>query len=151
MKQTGMLILLLVTLFFLVSCKTDSKEYQMETIAPTITPDMVTAKYILSIQTHAGYCEATVNGIPVFDNFSFDSGTVKTSILVSAFLENGKNEIGLLFSPFTYDKKTSCDITLTANFPDDSIELTSITATVDQKGYPTSITSKEYPQRYKNS
>lgn len=56
---------------------------------------MVTVKYLLEIQSRSAFCEATVNGIPVFNNFAHESGTVKTSILASAFLENGKNEIGL--------------------------------------------------------
>ncbi|KAF1076069.1 hypothetical protein [Halodesulfovibrio sp. MK-HDV] len=151
MKKTGKILLLLVTVFFLVSCKTDPKEYQMETVAPTITPDMVTAKYILSFETHSAFCEVTVNGIPIIDNLAHDFGTINTSLLASAFLENGKNEISILFTPFENNKEASCKIQLSANFPDKSIELTGITASLDKNGYPTSRTSEEYPQKYKTS
>ncbi|WP_430735414.1 hypothetical protein [Halodesulfovibrio aestuarii] len=155
MKKFSIILSFSLTLFLLISCKGTSKdnpkEYQMETVSSKITPEMVTVKYLLEIQTNAAFCQATVNGIPLFDNFAYDSGTVKTSILASAFLENGKNEIGLLFSPFKYDKNPSCDIILTANFPDKQIELTSISATVDPEGDPTSITSKEYPEKHKTS
>lgn len=123
----------------------------METLPNKITPDMVTTKYLISIQTRSAFCEVIVNEIPMFNNFAFDSGTVNSSLLASAFLENGKNEIGLLFTPFTYDKEASCSIQLSANFPDNSVELTSISATVDKNGLPTSITSTVYPEKHRTS
>lgn len=123
----------------------------MDTLPNKITPEMVTAKYLLEVKTKYAFCEVTVNGMPLYHNFVHKSGTIHTSLLASAFLENGENEIGLFFTPFENTKETSCEITLTANFPDKQIELTNISATVDENHYPTSITSKEYPQKHKTS
>ncbi|WP_430735413.1 hypothetical protein [Halodesulfovibrio aestuarii] len=155
MKKFSIILSFSLTLFLLISCKGTSKdnpkEYQMETVSSKITPEMVTAKYLLEVETKYALCEVTVNGMPLYDNFGHKSGTIHTSLLASAFLENGENEIGILFSPFKKRKETSCKITLTANFPDKQIELTSISATVDENHYPTSITTKEYPQKYRTS
>lgn len=144
-------IFCILTIFLslaIIGCTADSEE--MASIKTKVTPDMIKVKYLTSFQTNRAYCKSFVNEIELFNNYSYDSGTISTGFNSTAYLENGENEIRIYFTSINvpddivHDKNARCELTLTAATPTQEVAATSITATVDSAGSPTSILSKEY-------
>ncbi len=151
MKKT--LCILTIFLGLVINgCTANSEE--MASIKTKVTPDMIKVKYLTSLQTNVAYCKSFVNEIELFNNYGYDSGTISTGYNATAYLENGENEISIYFTShnvpdnFKHSKNARCEVTLTAATPTQEAIATSITATADSSGSPTSILSKEYS--YKN-
>ena len=128
----------------------DSNSEEMASMNTKVTPDMIKVKYLTSFQTNRAYCKSFVNEIEIFNNYSYDSGTISTGFNSTAYLENGENEISIYFishnapDDLVHDKNARCEMTLTAATSAQEAVATSITATADSSGSPTSILSKKY-------
>lgn len=153
-KKILTLLLLLIT----IGCSPDPATYQLPAIASEVTPEMVKTKYLLNVRTKSSFTTIFINDIELFNNYRYKSGTISTGLNVTAYLENGENELGLYFIAHNSNERSRIhkkgaltEAILTAAFPDHSVELTSITASADENGNPTSAISKEYPSKHRTT
>ncbi|WP_027362133.1 hypothetical protein [Halodesulfovibrio aestuarii] len=144
--------LLRICIVFLcvVSCACTATSEEMASIQTKVTPEMIKVKYLVTLQTNVAYCASHVNDIELFSNYNYDSGTVSTGYNATAYLENGENEISLHFishkmpNDMMHEKGARCDVQVTAATPTKEAIATSITASADSSGAPTSSLSKKY-------
>ncbi|WP_430735411.1 hypothetical protein [Halodesulfovibrio aestuarii] len=149
--------LLRICIVFLcvVSCACTATSEEIASIQTKVTPDMIKVKYLTSLQTNRAYCKSFVNEIELFNNYNYDSGTISTGYNATAYLENGENDISIYFTSvnvpdnIVHDKNARCEVTLTAATSTQEAIATSITATADSSGSPTSVLSKEYSYQNK--
>ncbi|EAA9550942.1 hypothetical protein OY03_002750 [Salmonella enterica subsp. enterica] len=98
---------------------------------------MDSIKYLVSFKTKRSACMVRVNGFPVFDNFTYSSGTIAAGDNITSFIENGKNKIEVLMgSVDSQDKDTlysdsECEFTITRDTIDSSENVTTIKLSVD--------------------
>lgn len=151
-------ILTVLLLLIITGCSPDPATYQLPEIASDVTPEMVKTKYLLDVRTKGSFTTVFINDIELFNNYRYKSGTISTGLNATAYLENGENELGLYFIAYNpnersriHKKGALTEVILTAEFPDHSVELTSITASADQDGNPTSAMSKEYLSEHRTS
>ncbi|MCL6350712.1 IdsF [Pectobacterium polaris] len=102
--------------------------------------EMSSEKYLFSFKTYKSTCLLRVNDLPAIDNTTNDSGTMSAGFNLTAFLENGKNDIELLMAPqYHKDPKTlypdsSCEVIVTKDTETASTEIARFKLSVNEKG-----------------
>lgn len=100
---------------------------------------MAEAKYLFSFKSHKSTCLLRVNDLPAFDNTTDDEGTIAAGFTMTAFLENGANDIALLMGPQDAEEPqtlyadSSCHVTITQETPAGSIKLSEYGLAVNNK------------------
>ncbi|WP_374052733.1 hypothetical protein [Xenorhabdus taiwanensis] len=75
-------------------------------------------KYLLSMNTSKSFCYLNVNGMPAMNNRKAHNGIQSSGLNATAFLENGSNNMELLFSDLAsersnkFDPEAQCEATL---------------------------------------
>jgi hypothetical protein len=107
-------------------------------------------KYLVSFKTKRSACMVRVNGFPIFDNFTFSSGTIAAGDNITSFIENGKNKIEVLMgSVDSEDKDTlysdsECEFTITRDTINSSEHVTTLKLTVDDAKNIIATSSSSY-------
>ncbi|MEQ9996915.1 IdsF [Pectobacterium versatile] len=124
----GLILFKMVFFFFLLG------------VSPVRADEMSSEKYLFSFKTYKSTCLLRVNDLPAVDNTMLHSKTMSTGFNLTAFLENGNNDIELLMGPKNHkDPKTlypdsSCQVTITKDTETSSTEITSFKLSVNEKG-----------------
>lgn len=111
---------------------------------------MGNVKYLVSFNTKRSACMASVNNVPVIENFSSSSGTISTGFNITSFVENGKNNIEVMMGAIDPNDKSTlypdstCQLIITQDTENSSHEVTSIILSVDGKGNVTASSSANY-------
>ncbi|AYH17878.1 IdsF [Pectobacterium parmentieri] len=109
-------------------------------VFPAKADEMSSEKYLFSFKTYKSTCILRVNDLPAVDNTTIDSGTISAGFNLTAFLENGKNDIELLMAPqYHEDPETlypdsSCQVIVTKDTETTSTEVANFKLTVNEKG-----------------
>ncbi|WP_420064963.1 IdsF [Pectobacterium colocasium] len=107
---------------------------------PVRADEMSSEKYLFSFKTYKSTCLLRVNDFPAIDNTKIDSGTMSAGFNLTAFLENGNNDIELLMGPQDHkDPKTlypdsSCQVIVTKDTETTSTEIANFKLSVNEKG-----------------
>ena len=107
-------------------------------------------KYLVSFKTKRSACMVRVNGFPVFDNFTYESGTISAGDNITSFIENGKNRVEVLMGSIDSKNKdtlypdSECEFTITRDTIDTSEEVTTIKLSVDKDKNIVAISSSSY-------
>ncbi|AOR64220.1 hypothetical protein [Pectobacterium wasabiae] len=109
-------------------------------VFPAKADEMSSEKYLVSFKTYKSTCLLRVNDLPAGDNTTIPSKTMSAGFNLTAFLENGNNDIELLMGPQDYeDPKTlfpdsSCQVIVTKDTETTSTEIANFKLTVNEKG-----------------
>ncbi|WP_031523860.1 hypothetical protein [Siccibacter colletis] len=112
--------------------------------------DMINEKYLFSFKTNKSTCILRVNDFPAADSTTADFGTLSAGFNLTAFLENGPNQIELLMGPQdhadpdTLFPDSSCQVTISKDTKDESVTLAEFRLTVDAQGNITAQESADY-------
>ncbi|AOR57561.1 IdsF [Pectobacterium parmentieri] len=107
---------------------------------PVRADEMSSEKYIFSFKTYKSTCLLRVNDFPAIDNTEMDSVAISAGFNLTAFLENGNNDIELLMGPLDHkDSKTlypdsSCQVIVTKDTETTSTEIANFKLSVNEKG-----------------
>ncbi|MDW2741685.1 hypothetical protein [Atlantibacter subterraneus] len=107
-------------------------------------------KYLVSFKTKRSACMVRVNGFPVFDNFTYQSGTIAAGDNITSFIENGKNRVEVLMGSIDSKNKdtlypdSECEFTITRDTIDTSEEVTTIKLSVDKDKNIVATSSSSY-------
>ena len=107
-------------------------------------------KYLVSFKTKRSACMVRVNGFPIFDNFTFSSGTITAGDNLTSFIENGKNTVEVLMGALDPDDQDSlyldseCELIVTRDKIDSSEIVTSIKLSVDTNKQIIATSSSNY-------
>ncbi len=107
-------------------------------------------KYLVSFKTKRSACMVRVNGFPVFDNFTYSSGTIAAGDNITSFIENGKNRIEVLMgSVDSQDRDTlfsdsECEFTITRDTINSSENVTTVKLSVDDEKNIIATSSSSY-------
>lgn len=97
-------------------------------------------KYLVYFNTYKSTCLLRVNELPAGDNTTIPSKTMSAGFNLTAFLENGNNDIELLMGPQDYDAPetlypdSSCQVIVTKDTETTSTEIANFQLTVNEKG-----------------
>jgi len=114
-------------------------------------------KYLFSFKTNKSTCLLRVNDLPAVDNTTTASKKMSAGFNLTAFLENGANDLELLMGPKDYeDPKTlspdsSCELIVTKDTEDSSTEIANLKLSVNEKGEITAKNSVNYAGGDKNT
>ncbi|MBI0570711.1 IdsF, partial [Pectobacterium parmentieri] len=109
-------------------------------VFPAKAEEEIKEKYLFSFKTYKSTCILRVNDLPAVDNTEMDSGTISAGFNLTAFLENGNNDVELLMGPLDHkDPKTlypdsSCQVIVTKDTETTSTEIANFKLTVNEKG-----------------
>ncbi|PWD57687.1 hypothetical protein [Pectobacterium parmentieri] len=109
-------------------------------VFPAKAEEGIKEKYLFSFKTYKSTCILRVNDLPAVDNTEMDSGTISAGFNLTAFLENGNNDVELLMGPLDHkDPKTlypdsSCQVIVTKDTETTSTEIANFKLTVNEKG-----------------
>ncbi|HDR2587857.1 hypothetical protein [Enterobacter ludwigii] len=112
--------------------------------------EMSDFKYLIGFKSYKSTCLLRVNDLPGVDTSRIDNGIMSTGYNTTAFLSNGLNSIELLMGALdAKDKKTlspdsSCEVIVTRDTKDQSIEIGRFRLSVNDKGDITARTSSYY-------
>ncbi|EOG5373763.1 IdsF [Cronobacter turicensis] len=101
--------------------------------------DVPHVKYLFSFKSSKSTCLLRANDLPAFDNTTDDDGTIAAGFNMTAFLENGKNDIELLMGPQdvkqpqTLWADSACQVTISDDTTDNSVKLADYSLTVNGK------------------
>ncbi|AYH06876.1 IdsF [Pectobacterium parmentieri] len=107
---------------------------------PAKAEEGIKEKYLFSFKTYKSNCILRVNDLPATDNALVHSKTMSAGFNLTAFLENGNNDIELLMGPQNHkDPKTlypdsSCQVIVTKDTETTSTEIANFKLTVNEKG-----------------
>jgi hypothetical protein len=116
--------------------------------------------YLTKMKAKNTFCYFTVNDVPFLDNYSSDGLLFSSGANLTAYLQKGRNTIGiryasrgLLFNELAddYEPDASCTHVLSADLPDQSVELTSLHLTVDKDLQPVFNTTPTYPDKHQTT
>ncbi|WP_173410213.1 IdsF [Serratia fonticola] len=116
----------------------------------TKAKDMSDEKYLFSFKSNKSACILRVNDFPAVDSFSADQRTMSAGFNLTAFLADGVNEIELLAGsrnpkdPQTLYKDSSCEVIVSKDSKDSSIEIARIKLSVNEKGQISANESTHY-------
>lgn len=122
----------------------------MSTFIPLRAETMNSIKYLVSFKTKRSACMVRVNGIPIFDNFIYSSGTIAAGDNITSFIENGKNRVEVLMGSIdSQDKDTiysdsECEFTITKDTINSSKNVTTIKLSVDNEKKIIATSSSNY-------
>ncbi|WP_284509805.1 glycosyl hydrolase family 26 [Salinivibrio costicola] len=113
--------------------------------------------YTANISSKTMFCGGLINGIEAIDNLSSSAATFSSGFNGTAYLQPGKNQLGIMVSPsgvydddFTYRADDTCQATLYGAFPDGTKkEISNLTVTVED-GKPTIKDSTTYPANHQS-
>lgn len=111
--------------------------------------EMISEKYLFSFKSYKSTCFLRVNNLPAVDNFSMSSGTMSAGFNLTAFLENGVNNIEMLMGALDYEKPetlapdATCQLIVTKDTEDSSVEIANIKLSVNDKGEITAGASEK--------
>lgn len=97
-------------------------------------------RYIASLTTSRSACMVRVNNFPMFDNFDYQSGSISTGFNLTAFVENGNNDIEVLMGSLDPDDSktlypnSKCALTITRETMTSSSSVTEIILSVNDRG-----------------
>lgn len=97
-------------------------------------------RYIASLNTSRSACMVRVNNFPMFDNFDYQSGSISTGFNLTAFVENGNNDIEVLMGSIdpadstTLYPDSKCTLRITRDTLTSSSPVTEIILSVDDHG-----------------
>ena len=97
-------------------------------------------KYIFSFKTHKSTCILRVNNFPAVDSVRADQGTMSAGFNLTAFLEDGSNNIELLMGgvdfegPKTLFSDSSCEVVISKDTHDSSVKIAEFKLNVNDKG-----------------
>ncbi|AOR57563.1 IdsF [Pectobacterium parmentieri] len=109
-------------------------------VFPAKAEEEIKEKYLFSFKTYKSNCILRVNDLPAADNALVYSKTMSAGFNLTAFLENGNNDIELLMGPQNHkDPKTlypdsSCQVIVTKDTETTSTEIANFKLTVNEKG-----------------
>lgn len=109
-------------------------------VCPVKASEVVSEKYLFSFQSHKSSCLLRVNDLPAADTGRAREGTMSTGFNLTAFLENGQNDIELLMAPLDHkNPKTlfpdsSCQLIVTKNTETISTEIAKFKLSVNENG-----------------
>lgn len=98
---------------------------------------MKDVKYLVSFKTKRSACMLRVNGFPIFENFTYSSGTISAGDNITSFIENGKNNIEVLMGLIDPNDKNTlypdseCEVIITRDTVDSSEMVTTFRLNVD--------------------
>ncbi|RRO06101.1 IdsF [Pectobacterium aquaticum] len=107
---------------------------------PVEAKEMSNEKYLFSFKSYKSSCILRVNSLPAVDTGHAEQGTMSAGFNLTAFLENGKNDIELLMGPQDHkDPKTlypdsSCQVIVTKDTETSSTEIANFKLSVNEKG-----------------
>lgn len=107
-------------------------------------------KYLVSFKTKRSACMVRVNGFPIFDNFTFSSGTIAAGDNITSFIEDGKNNVEVLMGALDPDDEDSlyldsgCELTITRDTINSSEIVTSVKLSVDTNKKIIATSSSNY-------
>ncbi|ACX89187.1 conserved hypothetical protein [Pectobacterium parmentieri WPP163] len=107
---------------------------------PAKAEEGIKEKYLFSFKTYKSNCILRVNDLPATDNALVHSKTMSAGFNLTAFLENGNNDIELLMGPQNHkDPKTLypdsfCQVIVTKDTETTSTEIANFKLTVNEKG-----------------
>ncbi|AOR64222.1 IdsF [Pectobacterium wasabiae CFBP 3304] len=116
-------------------------------VFPAKAEEGIKEKYLFSFKTYKSTCILRANDLPAIDNTEMDSGTISAGFNLTAFLENGNNDIELLMGPLDHkNPKTlypdsSCQVIVTKDTETTSTEIANFKLTVNEKGAITASNS----------
>ncbi|MGX5869811.1 hypothetical protein [Enterobacter cloacae] len=94
-------------------------------------------KYLIYFKTKRSACMVRINGFPIFDNFTFSSGTIAAGDNITSFIENGKNTVEVLMGSIDPQNKetlysdSECELTITKDTINSSQNVTTFKLSVD--------------------
>ncbi|ACX89188.1 conserved hypothetical protein [Pectobacterium parmentieri WPP163] len=106
----------------------------------TRAEEMINEKYLFSFKSSKSTCALRVNDFSAADTTLASQGAMSAGFNLTAFLENGNNDIELLMGPQDYeDPKTlfpdsSCQVIVTKDTETTSTEIANFKLTVNEKG-----------------
>ena len=107
----------------------------------------VEGKYLFAFTSTKSTCLLRVNDLPAFDNTTDDDDTLSAGLNMTAFLENGSNQIELLMGPQdaedpqTLFADSSCQVTITYETEKESVRLADYRLAVNDKKAITALYS----------
>jgi len=107
-------------------------------------------KYLFSFKTNKSTCILRVNGFPAIENSKAESGTISAGFNMTAFLENGDNDIEMLMGSLDYEdpdtlySDSSCQITISKDTEESSVEMANFKLSVNDKGQITAGESTNF-------
>lgn len=112
--------------------------------------DMSDEKYLFSFKSNKSACILRVNDLPAVDNAAADQRTMSAGFNLTAFLADGINKIELLAGPrnpkdpLTLFQDSSCEVIVTKDNKDSSVEIARFKLSVNAKGEMTAANSTYY-------
>ncbi|RLM17873.1 IdsF, partial [Brenneria alni] len=109
-------------------------------VFPVRASEMINEKYLFSFKSYKSTCILRVNNFPAIDNTTIYSGTMSAGFNLTAFLENGANDIELLMGPQNHkDPNTlfpdsSCQVIISKETKNASEEIAVFKLGVNDKG-----------------
>ncbi|AOR57564.1 IdsF [Pectobacterium parmentieri] len=116
-------------------------------VFPAKAEEEIKEKYLISFKTYKSTCLLRINDLPAGDNTTIPSKTMSAGFNLTAFLENGNNDIELLMGPLNHkDPKTlfpdsSCQVIVTKDTETTSTEIANFKLSVNEKGEITASNS----------
>ncbi|MBA0219826.1 IdsF [Pectobacterium brasiliense] len=138
-QNIGLILFNMIFCFFLLG------------LYPVRADEMSNEKYLFSFKSYRSSCILRVNSLPAVDTGHAEQGTMSAGFNLTAFLENGKNEIELLMGsqdhkdPKTLYPDSSCQVIVTKDTETTSTEIANFRLSVNEKGEITardSVTTK---------
>ncbi|MBJ7223031.1 MULTISPECIES: IdsF [unclassified Brenneria] len=112
--------------------------------------EVINTKYLFSFNSHKSSCILRVNNFPAIDTSNAEQGTMSAGFNLTAFLENGANDIELLMGPQDHkDPNTlfadsSCQVIISKETENTSTEIANFTLSVNNQGKITADGSTNY-------
>ncbi|AOR64221.1 IdsF [Pectobacterium wasabiae CFBP 3304] len=109
-------------------------------VFPARAEEGIKEKYMFSFKSYKSSCLLRVNDFPAVDTGRAREGNLSAGFNLTAFLENGNNDIELLMGPQDYeDPKTlfpdsSCQVIVTKDTETTSTEIANFKLSVNEKG-----------------
>ncbi|MFP1963056.1 IdsF [Lonsdalea quercina] len=108
------------------------------TLFPARAENMINEKYLFSFKSNKSTCALRVNELSAADTTLASQGTMSAGFNLTAFLENGSNDIELLMGPQDYDNPktlfsdSSCQVIVTKNTATSSMEIANFKLSVSE-------------------
>jgi hypothetical protein len=119
--------------------------------------DISDEKYLFSFKSNKSACILRVNNLPAVDSAAAEQRTMSAGFNLTAFLADGDNEIELLAGPRnpkdpqTLFPDSSCEVVISKDSKDSSIEIARLKLSVNEKGQMSADNSTYYNRGAFNS
>lgn len=108
-------------------------------LLPSKVDAMEQIKYLVTFKSKKSGCMARVNDFPVFNNFSYTSGSVSTGFNITPYLVNGSNRVELMMGPIDPDDSetlysdSECELIITKDTSSSSEKVTAVLLKVNEQ------------------